>query len=682
MSLVGFADLVHTGTVVGADNSPLAIGYIAAYAKKRFKSKIDVRLFKYPEALSKFLESQSPSVMGFSNYMWNEKLSLAYARAIKKHRPGTITVFGGPNYPINPVEQTEYLKEHPEIDFYVDGEGEIGFGDLFEILLENNFNADAIKSKKIKINNIHYATTDTVVLNELAPRNLNLDEAFPSPYLDGLMDEFFDETLSPLLQTSRGCPYSCTFCHDGLSYMSKSRRFSVDRVKKEFEYVSKRSKVPNLTLADLNWGMFPDDIETAKDLARLRLETGWPQFVSSATAKNQKTRVVEMANILGNAMQLGASIQSTDPEVLSNIKRKNIGVDAIVEMAMKATKTDSTTFTEIIVCLAGDTKEKHFKSVFDMLDAGIQEVRTHQLVLLPGTEAATSLSRKVHEYKTAFRILPKSFGRYKIFDEEYVAAEYNELCIGNITMPHEDYLECRRFHLTLGIFNNGNIFDEIINLAEALQIKRSALLKRIHDNVSKNSEGLAAIYSEFEEDDKRNFFDTKKDLENFVENGGIDSYLNGEYGANQLYKYRTKALIEQFSEVVSAAVGSIHDELSENGILDQSLDQYLIELKKLLIAVRGDLGQLDLEHRLTTQFDFEKMRGSNFKSDPRHYMLPSPKSMVVAHDQHTKTNLEQYFSQHGNGVDGISFFIHRNPARLLYRNYWFDGSAENMNSTT
>ena len=36
---------------------------------------------------------------------------------------------------------------------------------------------------------------------------------FTSPYLSGMLDEFLDDpNLSPLLESNRGCPYSCTFC--------------------------------------------------------------------------------------------------------------------------------------------------------------------------------------------------------------------------------------------------------------------------------------------------------------------------------------------------------------------------------------------------------------------------------------------------------------------------------------
>ena len=107
----------------------------------------------------------------------------------------------------------------------------------------------------------------------------------------------------------------------------------------------------------------------------------------TATAKNQKDRIVEMSRILGDLLQLGASIQSTDAEVLREIKRTNISLDAIVKMAKNATASHTGSFTEIILGLPTDTREKHCKSVFDMLDAGIQDIRSFQFILLPGTEA-------------------------------------------------------------------------------------------------------------------------------------------------------------------------------------------------------------------------------------------------------------------------------------------------------
>ena len=134
MTLVALADLSHTGVGVSANNNPLAVGYIAAYAKRALGTAINPRLFKYPDALSAFLKANRPAIAGFTNYMWNAHLSCAVARQIKRHLPGVPVVMGGPNYPLDEAEQQAYLARHPEIDFFIDGEGEVPFAALFDAL--------------------------------------------------------------------------------------------------------------------------------------------------------------------------------------------------------------------------------------------------------------------------------------------------------------------------------------------------------------------------------------------------------------------------------------------------------------------------------------------------------------------------------------------------------------------
>ena len=246
-----------------------------------------------------------------------------------------------------------------------------------------------------------------------------------------------------MIQTARGCPYACTFCHDGIGYMNPTRAFPPDRVPDEIAYVEARARTATLQLADLNWGIFASDLQTAHWIAEARARTGWPRNVMVATAKNQKERIVEMSKVLGDALQVGASVQSTDPDVLHKIKRTNISLDAIVKMAKGATDSRTGSFTEIILALPGDTKDKHMKSAFDMLDAGIQDLRLFQFILLPGTEGADTASRHSIRYETGFRALARCFGRYDDLREDVPVAEIQEVCLGNSTMPREDYIACR-----------------------------------------------------------------------------------------------------------------------------------------------------------------------------------------------------------------------------------------------
>ena len=41
-------------------------------------------------------------------------------------------------------------------------------------------------------------------------------EDIPSPWLTGIQDEFFDGKLAPMIETNRGCPFTCTFCVQGV----------------------------------------------------------------------------------------------------------------------------------------------------------------------------------------------------------------------------------------------------------------------------------------------------------------------------------------------------------------------------------------------------------------------------------------------------------------------------------
>ena len=668
---VAFVDLTHTGQVIDANNFPLGIAYIAAAAITTFGDRIDTGLFKYPDDFNAYLLTTTPQVAAFSNYMWNERLELTYAAAIKQRHPGTVTIFGGPNFSIDAGEQAAWLRKNSQVDFYVDGEGETPFIALMEALFAADFDIVALKKSRPAVPNLRYLDGDEFVSTAMAPRLMQLDESVPSPYLMGLMDQFFDGKLTPMMQTSRGCPYSCTFCHDGIAYSTKTMRFSQERIDAELQYVFERATLPQLTLADLNWGMFPQDIETAKTLASMRAsEKRWPSSVITATAKMQKKRVIEMTRVLGDAMWIGASIQSTDADVLTNIKRSNISFDAIVEMAKESKQTSTPSFTEIILALPGDTKEKHFKSLFDMADAGIEDIRSFQLVLLPGTEANSPSSRTTYAYETRFRVLPRCFGYYTVYDEIVPIAETHEVCVGNSTMPHEDYVECRVIDLAIQIFNNGGLLEELLKLMDALGVKRSGVLRAIYELAVAPDSPMRSVFDEFRADEERNFWSERSELMAFLASpGGFDSYLTGEYGANQIYKYRVSAVVGMIEQIVDIAIAAARDVLAGHIADDPRIGQYLLELRDVIVARRSALTELDRRFELEVSFDFLELDRNNFLADPRSVWNATPRRLTIAHGDARRADLESYFSQYGKSQEGLVYFVHRNPVQVLYRQF-------------
>ena len=134
---------------------------------------------------------------------------------------------GGPNYPDTEKEQVSWLKEHPLIDFYVYRDGELPFSNLVGNLLQEN-DLDNIKKKKLL--SCHSIVDGKPFFGELAERPKDLS-VIPSPYTNGFMDKFFDQKFVPMIQTNRGCPFSCTFCTEGNRYYSKVSKLSFDHKK-------------------------------------------------------------------------------------------------------------------------------------------------------------------------------------------------------------------------------------------------------------------------------------------------------------------------------------------------------------------------------------------------------------------------------------------------------------------
>ena len=64
------------------------------------------------------------------------------------------------------------------------------------------------------------------------------------------------DRLTPMVQTNRGCPFTCTFCVDGVDAVQKVNQFSMERVKNELNYIGQNvtENVHTLHFSDLNFG--------------------------------------------------------------------------------------------------------------------------------------------------------------------------------------------------------------------------------------------------------------------------------------------------------------------------------------------------------------------------------------------------------------------------------------------
>ncbi len=660
---VWLCDLTHTQQTIASDSMPLGIGLIAAYGQSKFKKNIKFRLFKYPEILIKNLLAGQPEIIGFSNYTWNLDLSYQIAKKIKKISPKTAVVFGGPNYPLDVEDQEEFLKKRKAVDFYIYGEGEEAFSDLLSILIDNNFDID--KAKSLKPSSCHFLDRGEFIKGENTAR-IKIDE-IPSPYLTGIMDEFFDGKLMPLIQTCRGCPFTCAYCCEGQPYFKFISFNSIKKISAEIEYIAKRSKEnKRMFIADSNFALYPRDLEVCRVIAKAQKKYGYPDYIHVAAAKNNKEMVLEAARITNGSFRLSGSVQSTDPTVLKNINRQNVSLDTIIELAKEAGKIGSNTYAEIILALPGDNLRAYFKSVKDMMDTGLTYLRVWTLMMLNGSQLTSRAFREKFGLKTKYRVMPRGFGAYDFGKEKIYSVETEEVCIANKTMSFKDYLESRLFVLTVEIFYNDAILSELLQFLARFSISAFDFVKRFRDSRQLLTEWLKNLYNEFLRETKDELWDSPKKLENFAKKpNNLAKYLSGEYGSNLVFKYKTLAFAKHIPAIHDAAFAAAEKLLSARDVKGHA--DFLGEMKRYSLFQKTDIFDTKKVYRDKFYFDWEGMKRENFAENNEKFRLASPVKVEFRHTKEQAKAMDNYLDEFGSDVIGMSRIFSRIHLKKMYR---------------
>ena len=667
---IWISDLTHTAQGIGANGFPLGASYIYAYAKKIFGNEFDFKLFKLPAHLEEELRSTSPTIFSFSNYSWNLELGYKFALLAKQRDPNVVTVFGGPNFPTDENEKLDFLKKKSAIDFYIELEGELGFVDLVKALSENNFNVKQLKKLEKKIINTCYIHDDKLITGSIERiKDINI---IPSPYLTGALDQSFQLPLIPMIETTRGCPFTCTFCADGLGIKSKINRYESQRTREELQLIAKNiNKVDELIVTDLNFGMYKQDMETAKEIANIQKNYNYPISVDAPAGKNMPKRIINIASIM-KGWSMGGAIQSSDPDVLKAIKRSNISISAYQDLIDFGNKQKANrTYTEIIVGLPNDTKERHFESLRLGVEKSVNNLRMHQAMLLTGTEMASKRDREKYGLVTKFRTLPGNVGNYNILNEEHPVAEIEEIVVGSNTLSMNDYVECRIMNLIIKTFYNNNIFNEIHSMQRAMGISPFDCLVYIKDHEEMYTEKVKKIIESFVTETTEDLFDTREKANEYVLSSNvINKYINGELGTNELFLH-SSLLFNEFKDISDLIFESVKRIIKQKGLLTPLIENYLTDLKRFTL-MRKNIPLNNTESVLLGEFeyDFESIHKSEYFLNPNSISkLKTPIQLKFFHtnkQQEHITNQQKLYSNHALGLGRM---LQQTNLNLVFRSF-------------
>lgn len=572
-------DLTYTTLSLATDAFPLNVGFIAAYASKAFGAEVDIKLFKYVDDLESAIGEAPPDILGMSNYPWNFNLGLEFFRMVKAVSPQTICVMGGPNIPLEDEGREIFIKQNKLIDFYSYLEGEEAFAALVRRAMETGLDREKMRSAPID-GFIHRISDTEVVKGIMLPRRRVLDE-IPSPYLTGFMDKFFDGKLSPMMETNRGCPFSCSFCHEGNQLISKVNFFSTERVKEELDYIAAAVRkapilISNLTFADPNFAMYERDYEIVEHIAKIQENQNWPRSVFASTGKNKKERIAQALRKLKGSMSMWMSVQSMDPVVLKEIHRDNISTSQMMSLASVYQEFGLPTFSELILGLPGDSYERHINSISQVLEAGINVVEAYTCMLLNGTQLNTAFSRASHNISSHFRILPRDFAK---LGNGRIAVEIEEVVSSTNTMSFQDYQDARKLHLMVAVVYNGGGFNALLRLMRQNEIPIMQLLQRLVADMEEAPPQVKAVFDSFVRLTRDELWESEEELRKFIYTAGnYEKLLKGEFGINliQTHTAMSLAVMDQWVDYVFRTAAAV---LAGQLQKDKALPEILNEIR-------------------------------------------------------------------------------------------------------
>lgn len=248
-------------------------------------------------------------IVGISCYIWNRSKVMSLVGSLKKIAPQVQIILGGPEVGHLAIDT---LTAEPAVDFILQGEGELTFGQLLR----------AIRTDRdyTQIPGLVYRDAAGEIIANPLEQALNQPDLnlLPFPYTSADLDSLKGKIV--YYESSRGCPYRCAYC---LSAEDHHLRFlPVDRVAREIDRFV-QAGIGLVKFVDRTFNCRP---ERARQIWQYLIAATGPEtrfhFEIGADLLDEDSLHL-LAQAPPGKFQFEVGVQSTNPEVLAAIGRPN-----------------------------------------------------------------------------------------------------------------------------------------------------------------------------------------------------------------------------------------------------------------------------------------------------------------------------------------------------------------------
>jgi len=265
----------------------------------------------------------NPDLVGVSCFSFDVRPAFEIARMVKEVLPKVHIVMGGPH----PTGLPEHTLRDKNVDSVVIGEGEETLNELAEAVRKgSDFNG---------IRGIAYKDSGKIVFNQPREHIKDFDSiSFPAYHLINL-DAYFEfpdphgmATRHPRFMsilTSRGCPYSCTYCHNTFGKVFRPR--SPENVLAEMELLYHKYGIREFHIEDDSFNVDLERAEKILDMIHerdMKISIQFPNGIRADRINDQFARKLRRAG----TFMVAIGVESASPRILKQIK-KNLDLHKI-----------------------------------------------------------------------------------------------------------------------------------------------------------------------------------------------------------------------------------------------------------------------------------------------------------------------------------------------------------------
>ena len=428
-----------------------AVYSLKTFAKEqRPKADIEIGEYTINHQMDHVLEDifrRKPDFVGFSCYIWNISQVLEITRDLHKILPKCEIWLGGPEVSYN---AEEILMKEPQIRGIMRGEGELTFTELVSAYMSADYT---------RINQIQGITCrgfSGTFYNNGPQRLLSMDE-IPFYYAD--MTEF--ENRIVYYESSRGCPFSCSYC---LSSIDKSVRFrSLDLVKKELDFFLEH-KVPQVKFIDRTFnckrehtlGIWKHILEHDNGVTNFHFEVSADLFDEEELALIAKMRP--------GLIQLEIGVQSTNLDTITEIHRR-MNLERLKKRVERIHSYRNThQHLDLIAGLPYENMSSFLMSFDDVYDMRPDQLQLGFFKVLKGSYMAAH----VQEYELKYRSVPP----YEVLSTKWLS--------------YQDVIRLKEMEEMVEVHYNSGQFSYTLRLLEKEFSHPSSMFLALADYYEKN----------------------------------------------------------------------------------------------------------------------------------------------------------------------------------------------------